>query len=140
MALVYVPADDPHLVLVDGIAGSVPAFPVLSGVERRIEEGVCFVEPPILAIGRTPHFIVANPRKVLLIAGIPAADKPHAAVERQRPRSVARGKCGLGRYLFPFVLGGFLSRKHRPRARSSQAEHGEYDGKGRTTVYHRFYP
>src|SRR5437868_4799406 len=92
MALVHVAADDPHLLLVDDVARGVPALPILSGVERRIEKSVGFVQPPLQSIGRTPHLIGANARKLLLVAGIPTANKPHTTVKRQRSGSIARGK------------------------------------------------
>src|SRR5437763_15072994 len=113
MALVDVAADDPHLVLIDDVAGGVPALPILSGAKRRIAEGIGFVEPPLLAISRTPHFVVANPRKVLLIAGVPAADEPHTAAEGQRPGAVARGTRRLPHHLVPSVRGDFLSKPRR---------------------------
>ena len=110
--LVDVAADDPHLVLVDDVAGRVPALPVPRRVEGAVEEGVRLVERPRRAVGRAPDLVVADAREVLLVARVPAAEQPHPAVKDQRPGPVARGERGAVVHLHPAIPQGCLGGGH----------------------------
>ena len=77
------------------------------------------------AVGRTPDFVVADPGKVLLVAGVPAAQQPHPALEDEGPRAVARGERGLAGHLDPAVARRLLA----PQARR--------DGEGPEHRHHR---
>src|SRR5262245_28842268 len=103
MALVNVPADNPHLVAMHNRTDGLQSFPVPSRIEGPVEKRIGLVEPPILAVGGAPDSVVADARKVFLVGGVPAAEEPHAALKRQRPRSIAGGKRCLRRHALPGV-------------------------------------
>src|SRR4051794_19952517 len=122
MTLVHVAADDPHLVLVDDIAGRVPTFPVEVRLERLVLETIWLLERPRRPVLGAPDLVVADAREELLVARIPAADQPHAARIRQRSGAVPRSKGSLGGDLHPLIIRDlFRLRLHRGRIRRKRA-------------------
>ena len=108
MALVRVPADDPHLSIVDDIASRVPPLPVKGVVEALIFEGVQFHKLPVGPILRTPDLIVTDPGKVDLVTRIPPAQQPHLPVVDQGTRPVTGCEGGVRSDLHPPVVADFL--------------------------------
>jgi len=60
---VTIASEDPHLVLKNGVSRRVTAFPIPSGIKRRILERIWFYQFPVHTICRRPDFVVADARK-----------------------------------------------------------------------------